>query len=155
LIDQPAHERTVRWAIADLPRAANGDLLHRPSRVSDENRLRIQWLFENAAYDLPNRLRPACHRLRSHTYKSVYGRLQWDAPSQTITTGFGSMGQGRYVHPRFPRTLTEREAARLQFIPDFFDLAVAHRTARREMIGNAVPPKLTLEFGKIVISALA
>jgi DNA (cytosine-5)-methyltransferase 1 len=53
------------------------------------------------------------------------------------------MGQGRFVHPKKRRTLTAREAARLQFIPDFFDfdenVGVA---ALAEMIGNAVPPKL-------------
>jgi DNA (cytosine-5)-methyltransferase 1 len=54
------------------------------------------------------------------------------------------MGQGRFVHPKRRRTLTPHEAARLQFLPDFFhfdeDLP---RTALCEMIANAVPPKLT------------
>lgn len=52
--------------------------------------------------------------------------------------------QGRYVHPKEPRTITPHEAARLQFIPDFFhfDESVG-RTALSEMIGNAVPAKLT------------
>jgi DNA (cytosine-5)-methyltransferase 1 len=82
-----------------------------------------------------------------HSYKSVYGRLPWDRPAQTITTGFGSMGQGRFVHPKRRRTLTPHEAARLQFIPDHFRLdEVESKTALAEMIGNAVPPKLTYVF---------
>jgi DNA (cytosine-5)-methyltransferase 1 len=86
----------------------------------------------------------------------MYGRLWWDEPAQTITTGFSSMGQGRYVHPRRKRTLTPREAARLQFFPDFFDFAVVpERSAWHHMIGNAVPPKLTIEFGRIVIPHLS
>jgi DNA (cytosine-5)-methyltransferase 1 len=54
------------------------------------------------------------------------------------------MGQGRYVHPRLKRTLTPHEAARLQFIPDFFAFPEdMKRTALAQMIGNAVPAKLT------------
>jgi DNA (cytosine-5)-methyltransferase 1 len=70
--------------------------------------------------------------------------MHWDEPSQTITSGFSSMGQGRYVHAKERRTLTPHEAARLQSIPDFFqfDYAIG-RTALAEMIANAVPTKLT------------
>ena len=53
------------------------------------------------------------------------------------------MGQGRYVHPDEARTITPHEAARLQFIPDFFDFGETRRTALAELIGNGVPPKLT------------
>lgn len=147
--------RSVGWAIGDLPNVVNGDALHHPARVSTDNQRRIAWLFGHRAYDLPNRLRPACHRNESHTYKSMYGRLRWNEPAQTVTTGFTSMGQGRYVHPHRRRTLTPREAARLQFLPDFFDFSAApERSAWSQMIGNAVPPKLTIEFGRIVIPHL-
>ncbi len=95
-------------------------------------------------HDLPDRLHPACHRLKEHSYHSVYGRLFWDKPAQTITSGFGCMGQGRYVHPKEPRTITPHEAARLQFIPDFFQFGSdVPRTVLAEMIANAVPLKLT------------
>ena len=54
------------------------------------------------------------------------------------------MGQGRFVHPKEKRTLTPHEAARLQFIPDFFQFGSdIGPTTLAEMIGNAVPPKLT------------
>jgi DNA (cytosine-5)-methyltransferase 1 len=59
------------------------------------------------------------------------------------------MGRGRFVHPEERRTLTPREAARIQFIPDFFDFSAAATSSRRElveMIGNAVPPKLAYVF---------
>lgn len=111
------------------------------ARMSKENVQRVSWLFENEEYDLPDSLRPECHRKGGHSYRSMYGRLRWDGVAQTITSGFGSMGQGRYVHPLRRRTLTCHEAARLQGFPDFFEfddcLSV---TALREMIANAVPP---------------
>ena len=147
--------RTVRWAIGDLAQHRNGDPLHVASEISPDNQRRIAWLHEHGEYDLPNHQRPVCHRNKNHTYKSVYGRLRWDQPAQTITTGFSSMGQGRYVHPSRRRTLTPREAARLQFFPDFFDFAVINeRTIWNEMIGNAVPPKLTMVLGAILIPHL-
>jgi DNA (cytosine-5)-methyltransferase 1 len=74
--------------------------------------------------------------------------MHWDQPAQTITSGFTSMGQGRFVHPKEQRTLTPHEAARLQFIPDFlrFDDGIG-RTTLAEMIGNALPAKLTYVIG--------
>jgi DNA (cytosine-5)-methyltransferase 1 len=153
---EPAEPRPLRWAIGDLEDASDSPL-DIPSKVSEANRARIQWLFANGAYDLPNRLRPPCHR-GDHSYVSMYGRLRWDEPAQTITTGFGSMGQGRYVHPSRPRTLTPHEAARLQFFPDWFDFTGGGRVMKRgtwaTMIGNAVPPKLTIELGRRIIPLL-
>jgi DNA (cytosine-5)-methyltransferase 1 len=86
----------------------------------------------------------------------MYGRLWWDEPAQTITTGFSSMGQGRFVHPLQPRTLTPHEAARLQTFPDFFTIgATTHlRSAWSRMIGNAVPPFLGRALGQLALSAL-
>lgn len=138
--------RTLGWAIDDLESVRSGQPFDRASVPSPENAGRIAWLQEHDEDDLPNRLRPPCHQ-GSHTYKSMYGRLRWDRPAQTITSGYGSMGQGRYVHPRQRRTLTPHEAARLQMIPDFFDFSRAKsRGAWAQMIGNAAPWKLAYVF---------
>ena len=136
--------RGVGWAIEDLLDSEATTLLDTSSTPSCENQKRINWLFANDRYDLPNHLRPKCHQSK-HSYRSMYGRLRWDQPAQTITSGFGSMGQGRYVHPLRPRTLTPHEAARLQFLPDFvnFEAAEPTRGALATMIGNAAPPLLT------------
>lgn len=141
-------ERTVSWAIGDLSRAARDTVFDQAPIPSPANRERIDYLFANKLYELPDEMRPDCHRLKAHSYNSVYGRLRPNAPAQTITSGFGSMGQGRYVHPTQRRTITPHEAARLQFIPDFFDFSsVSRRTALAEMIGNAVPSKLAYVIG--------
>ena len=135
--------RSFDWAAGDLLAVDQESTLDTPSSPSAENIRRMKYLFRRNLYDLPDSERPACHRLNSHSYKSVYGRIHWDAPTQTITTGFGSMGQGRFVHPKQQRTITPHEAARLQFIPDFFKFGRATRGLLAEMIGNAVPAKLT------------
>jgi DNA (cytosine-5)-methyltransferase 1 len=83
----------------------------------------------------------------------MYGRLKPHEPAQTITSGFGSPGQGRFVHPTQLRTLTPHEAARLQFFPDFFDFSLAKKkTALASMIGNAAPMKLSYVFGLELLS---
>lgn len=111
------------------------------SKMTKENQVRTTILFEKKIYDLPDKNRPACHRDKPHSYKSAYGRLSWSAPAQTITSGFGSMGQGRYVHPSEHRTITPHEAARIQGFPDFFDFSsISKRTQLQEIIANAVPP---------------
>jgi DNA (cytosine-5)-methyltransferase 1 len=136
--------RTVEWAIGDLLTIDSEATFDTPSVPSEENEARIDWLFDEDEHNLPNPLRPKCHH-SDHSYRSMYGRLWWDAPAQTITSGFGSTGQGRFVHPRVRRTLTPHEAARLQFLPDFMDFSsVASRSDLATMIGNAAPPILTI-----------
>ena len=140
----PTHPtRSVAWAIEDLETPPSDDQFDKPSVPSGKNADRIAWLFEHDKYDLDNDERPECHQNDEHTYRSMYGRLKWNEPAQTVTTGFGSMGQGRYVHPSCRRTITPHEAARLQTLPDFFDFSSVHkRGAWAKMIGNAVPPLL-------------
>jgi DNA (cytosine-5)-methyltransferase 1 len=84
----------------------------------------------------------------------MYGRLHWDRPAQTVTTGFGSMGQGRYVHPSRRRTITPHEAARLQTFPDWFDFGQSSRGQLADMIGNAVPPLVMVALGGAAVRAL-
>ncbi|MEQ7757705.1 DNA cytosine methyltransferase [Xanthomonas sp. WHRI 8370] len=139
--------RGTAWAIKDLECAVADSLANTPSTPSKDNKKRIDHLFDNEVEDLPDSLRPPCHQHGNHSYKSVYGKLSWNEPSQTITSGFYSMCMGRYVHPSQRRTLTAREAARLQFFPDYFSFETAgSRTAIAKLIGNAVPPKLSYVF---------
>lgn len=134
--------RTVAWAISDLLEKEDTSLWNSASRPGGDNLRRINWLHEHGAYDLPNSERPQCHR-SSHSYRSMYGRLHWNKPAQTITSGFNCTGQGRYVHPVRPRTLTPHEAARLQTLPDWFDFGgVTTRGTLSELIANCVPPLL-------------
>jgi DNA (cytosine-5)-methyltransferase 1 len=136
--------RSVEWAISDLAAVRPDSPFDQAVDSAPATRRRIDYLFRHDLYDLPNAERPACHADRDHTYRSVYGRLRSDQPSQTITTGFYSMCMGRYVHPVLPRTLTAHEAARLQFFPDFFDFSAARRrTDLARLIGNAAPMKLS------------
>lgn len=72
---------------------------------------------------------------------TYYGRLRSDQPAYTISTYYNRPGNGTNIHPDEDRTLTHREAARLQSFPDDF-LFVGGEGAIRKQIGNAVPPLL-------------
>jgi len=136
---------SVSWAIGDLldRELDPADPMDGLAEMSPENLERIRWLFENDQYDTPNHLRPDCHK-DGTTYGAVYGRMWWDKPARTITTGFLTAGRGRFVHPKLPRTLTPREAARIQGFPDWFDFCAVdgEPPTKRDLarwIGNAVP----------------
>ncbi len=148
--------RNVLWAITDLMARPYDDRLHISVELSDENRRRIDYLFDHDEYDLPLSERPECHK-DGTSYGSVYGRLYPDRPSPTITTGFLTPGRGRYIHPLLRRTLTPHEAARIQGYPDNYDFFPDPRNLPKKSkltkwIGDAVPMPLGYIAG---MSALA
>jgi DNA (cytosine-5)-methyltransferase 1 len=149
--------RSIMWAIDDLVDAPFDGELHLDTELSDENRRRINYLFENDLYDLPPSERPECHR-NGTTYNAVYGRLYADRPSPTITTGFMTPGRGRYIHPSRRRTLTPREAARIQGFPDTYRFCMDPSTPPSKYklgkwLGDAVPMPLGHAAGLSVLGA--
>jgi DNA (cytosine-5)-methyltransferase 1 len=133
-------------------------LLNTNGSLSIANMERIGFLQSNNVFDLPNAHRPDCHK-EFHTYPSVYGRIYPDQPMQTITTGFSSPGRGRYVHPVEPRTITIREAGRIQAFPDWYWREAQSLNFKRadfnKIIGDAVPsvmiePVVLSLFGSLV-----
>lgn len=135
-------DRSVSWACGDLmDKYDDASPFNSAATHSPVNQARMDYLFEHDLHDLPDSERPDCHRLKPHTYPAVYGRMWWDRPAPTLTRGFACCGQGRFVHPLRPRTLTPHEAARIQFFPDFFDFSGMSKGGLRYTIGNAVPAK--------------
>lgn len=92
----------------------------------------------------------APHHLVTPTYLSKrdgnhgdwLSRLDGDRPCKTIVAHMGKDTYG-YVHPYAPRTLSVREAARVQTFPDWFSFGDIALTDALKMIGNAVPPLLS------------
>jgi DNA (cytosine-5)-methyltransferase 1 len=93
-------------------------------------------------------------RYRSDSFRDKYRMLRPDAPCVTITAHMAKDGY-RYIHwdREQCRTLSVREAARVQSFDDAFRFA-GHRSNRYRMIGNAVPPLLSREIAVRVRRAI-
>ena len=74
-------------------------------------------------------------------YSGAYGRLTKDMVAPTITRWVFHPGSGRWGHPVDIRTLTIREAARIQGFTDDYEF-VGSFVQQAGQIGNAVPPLL-------------
>ena len=156
---------TVREAIGELPPVTAGipcvtDKLHISSFLSEINIERIRNSVPGGTWrDWPERIKLDCHKTeKGKTYASVYGRMEWDSISPTITTQFNGYGTGRFGHPEQDRALSLREGAILQSFPSDYDL-VEHgaRVEIRKIarhIGNAVPPRLGEVIGQSIINSL-
>jgi DNA (cytosine-5)-methyltransferase 1 len=84
---------------------------------------------------------------------TYYGRLHPDRPSYTINTHFMRPGNGCHLHYDYDggqhRTLSSREAARLQSFPDDF-IFHGPQTSIAQQIGNAVPPLLAYQLARSI-----
>lgn len=121
------------------------ELIELNSNLSEENIRRINFLHDNDYFDLPNFARPECHQ-DGTTYQSVYGRIKKELPMTTVTTGFGSPGRGRFIHPTERRVINIREAARSQAFPDWYWHKAVEldfkRSNYQKVVGDAVPSLL-------------
>ncbi|HIZ67705.1 MAG TPA: DNA cytosine methyltransferase [Candidatus Streptococcus faecavium] len=156
---------TVRQAIGDLPKLKAGetdpgDPLHTARNLTKINLQRIRSSKPGGTWrDWDKSLLPNCYKKKSgKSFASVYGRLEWDKPSSTITTQFPGYGNGRFGHPEQDRALSLREGAILQSFPrdyEFIEDTSQLSTQKIAMqIGNAVPPKLGEVIGKSILMHL-
>ncbi|RJG23745.1 DNA cytosine methyltransferase [Paenibacillus thiaminolyticus] len=85
-----------------------------------------------------------------NSFKDKYKKLSWSKPSNTIIAHLQKDGN-RYIHPdsQQGRTITVREAARIQSFPDDYEID-AIGNLRFKYIGNAVPPLLGLAVADAV-----
>ena len=72
------------------------------------------------------------------TFKDRYTRQHRERPCSTVVAHLSKDGL-MFIHPTQQRSLTPREAARIQSFPDWFRFPAA-RTHAFRLIGNAVPP---------------
>lgn len=140
--------KTVRATIGFLPALDNGGKseeypLHRCSRNGERNYKRIKAIPHDGGSrtELPPELVLECHKRYPNGYRDVYGRMSWDKPSPTITSGCTNITRGRFIHPEQDRGISLLEAAMLQtFDPDYRFAGNSEQIALQ--IGNAVPVKL-------------
>jgi len=86
------------------------------------------------------------------TFKDRYTRQHRNKTCSTIVAHLSKDGL-MFIHPTQNRSLTPREAARVQSFPDWFQFPVA-RTHQFRVIGNAVPPLVAEAIGYVARSYL-
>lgn len=92
---------------------------------------------------------PELQRYSAEHFTDKYKKLDWDDLSRSITAHIAKDGYW-YIHPDQNRTLTVREAARVQTFPDRFRFAGTRSDAFRQ-IGNAVPPLLGKAAAEVLL----
>lgn len=123
---------------------------HISRAVRPDDALAFAALEQGGTYaQVPEELR----RYRSDTFRDKYNRLAWKSLSRSITAHIAKDGYW-YIHPSQNRTLTIREAARIQTFPDWFRFA-GEPSHRYRQIGNAVPPLLAEAIGQSLIESLS
>lgn len=174
---------TVEEAISDLPVIDNGEgsedglpyrvaksaacsyqqylrngaervLNHVAPKLSDVNLQRMKHIPQGGSWrSIPVELLPAgMQRAKRSDHTKRYGRLHPQGLSSTILTKC-DIHWGAYIHPHTDRTITVREAARLQSFPDEY---VFHgpRTEQYRQVGNAVPPLLAKAVAEAIICSI-
>lgn len=86
------------------------------------------------------------------SFDDKWKRLSVDRPSWTVTSHLSKDGY-MYIHPTQGRTISVREAARLQSFPDSFRFT-GSRGAQFRQIGNAVPPLLARALADSIMDTL-
>jgi len=172
---------TVRQAIGDLPRLRMGEggeevaydqpasseyavglrsdtgvtYNHFAPRLSHRNVERMQHIPPGGSWrDIPHELLPAgMQRARRSDHTRRYGRLEEDGLAGTIMTKCDPHW-GPVFLPDQDRSLTVREAARLQSFPDAYRFC-GPRVAQYEQVGNAVPVLMARAIANSIAKVLA
>jgi DNA (cytosine-5)-methyltransferase 1 len=159
---------TTREAIADLPAIEAGEQAvtytglpsgpyqqlmrhglttelfnHYAARLSPANLARLALLKPGQDWrDLPtDMLPPGMQRALRKDHTRRYRRMTWDGVPRAVITRFRDPKSGEYTHPEQDRTISIREAARLQGFPDRF-IFHGDRSSQYDQVGNAVPVQL-------------
>jgi DNA (cytosine-5)-methyltransferase 1 len=167
---------TTRQAISDLPRIEAGEEItrytgppasdyqrtmreglthelhnHYAARLSPANLARLKLLapgqdWRDLPYDL---LPPGMQRALRKDHTRRYRRMTWDGVPRSVITRFRDPKSGEYTHPEQDRTISIREAARLQGFPDRFAFH-GDLSSQYDQVGNAVPVPLAQAIAREV-----
>lgn len=155
---------TVWDAISNLSTTTENGEISNPKAKTDFQKYLYSNRISLSNHSTPNHSEKAIERMKqvkngenwtvlNENIKSVhsgsYGRLEKNGVAPTIVTRFDTPSGGQFIHPTENRTLTPREAARIQSFPDDF-VFTGTKSSICKQIGNAVPPKLAYFISEII-----
>ena len=145
---QTAFQRKMREGVPEADSRKVFDHITRPVRADDAQAFAL--MSPDTKYsELPDEFK----RYRDDIFDDKYKRLDENDVSRTITAHIAKDGYW-YIHPRQGRTITVREAARIQTFPDWYRFNGPPSAAFKQ-IGNAVPPLLGRHLARSVLTSLA
>ena len=160
---------TDNWRVAEMPYSKNLDLTdfqkimrkngngrtvkNNICRMSNDRAKRVfPHMAQGSKYmDLPPEIRQILP-FREDIFPDRLKRLVLKEPSWTVIAHIGMDGY-MYIHPTENRTLSVREAARIQSFPDDFEF-VGNQQETYVQVGNAVPPLLAKAIGESLLKYL-
>ena len=131
---------TVGDAIMDLVGLENKAPNHIPLKHGEIVVERYRYIEEGGKLPAPELLPK---KIRRKNFGNTYQRLHRQRPATTMVPGNNAFP----VHPTLHRSLTPREAARLQSFPDAH-IFTGTRAKQCILVGNAVPPLLAAHLAK-------
>jgi DNA (cytosine-5)-methyltransferase 1 len=134
------------WFVRFARARSNGKLADHITRSHNEQDLKaFAYMKQGMTYsELPKRFK----RYSDETFKDKYKKLCWDRQAWTLTAHLRADCY-THIHPSQRRTISVREAARLQSFPDWFKLD-GSLGGKFQLIGNAVPPLLAKQIAHAV-----
>ncbi|MBE0669907.1 MAG: DNA cytosine methyltransferase [Anaerolineales bacterium] len=158
----PENYRTVKDTIGNLPPIDAGqshpkDPIHLSSKLSEINLERIKASKPGKTWkDWSKNLQLACHKKDTGKgYISVYGRMEWNKPSPTITTQFFGYGNGRFGHPKQNRAISLREGALLQTFPETYEFSNDKDTIKIKTIGKHIGNAVPVVLGQVIAKSIS
>ena len=128
---------------------------HSAPKLGEINIERMRHIPQGGSWrDIPFDLLPdGMKRAKRSDHTKRYGRMSWNGQSSTVLTKC-DIHWGAFIHPDQDRSITVREAARIQSFPDWFHF-MGPRTGQFVQVGNAVPPILGKRIGQAMQEASA
>ena len=152
------HKVSAWNAYLEKVRSKNESILldHVSRTHNDKDRKRYREMSKNKwTFKELLEKKPSLNHIKQRVFNNSYVVQFWDKPARTIIAHLYKDGN-QFIHPdhKQERTITPREAARLQSFPDDF-VFEGSRTQQYKQIGNAVPPLMAEAIAKSIKKVLA